>query len=380
MTHIRHTARIAALVVAAMLAAANLTPGPAIAAPCADPAHALGVSRIIEIDTSTGPMFGDITKRAKEDSFLAPKEVVLTFDDGPIPRITAPILDALDKFCTKATFFSVGEMALEYPATVKDVLARGHTLGTHTWTHPLNLNRLSVEKATAQIERGLAAVSLAAETPVAPFFRFPGLSDSDALLDHLQKRGIASFTVDVVSNDSYIASSANLAARVIRLAEAHQGGILLFHDIKAATAKALPTILAELQSRGFKVVHLRAKATATPLKDYDDELKAVLAKATAANKTVASHPESPAMATADGAVPPVTILAPAGRDRAVAVAAKADTSNKAADTSKANASKKSGGPDVAAPVGNNALAQTVSHKSAAKRRPSAPAADDTIEQ
>ena len=56
-----------------------------------------------------------MTKRTKETSFLEPKEVVLTFDDGPVPWVTTPILDTLDKFCTKATFFSVGEMALAYP-------------------------------------------------------------------------------------------------------------------------------------------------------------------------------------------------------------------------------------------------------------------------
>ncbi len=69
-----------------------------------------------------------MTKRDKEPAFLEPKGVVLTFDDGPVPWITTPILDALDKFCTKATFFSVGEMALAYPWMSKEVMARGHTL------------------------------------------------------------------------------------------------------------------------------------------------------------------------------------------------------------------------------------------------------------
>ncbi len=224
---------------------------------CPDPAGALGVSRIIEIDASAGPIFGDMTKRAKEPGFLEPKEVVLTFDDGPVPWITTPILDTLDKFCTKATFFSVGEMALAYPRAVKDVLARGHTLGTHTWSHPLNLRSLSLAKAKDQIDRGFAAVALAAGQPIAPFFRFPGLSDSDALLDHLQKLGVASFTVDVVSNDSYIGSVERLTQRVLKETEARQGGILLFHDIKPATAKALPGILTELKARGYRVVHLR---------------------------------------------------------------------------------------------------------------------------
>lgn len=296
---------------------------------CADPAGALGVSRIIEIDATAGPIFGDMTKRAKEPGFLEPKEVVLTFDDGPVPWITTPILDTLDKFCTKATFFSVGEMALAYPNAVKDVMARGHTLGTHTWSHPLNLRSLSFARAKDQIERGFAAVTLAAGQPIAPFFRFPGLSDSDALLNHMQKLGVASFTVDVVSNDSYIGSVERLTQRVIKETEARQGGILLFHDIKPATAKALPGILTELKARGFRVVHLRAKAPMAALQAYDTELQPILAKAsTRAKDGQTLLPFYGAVGPPKGLTGeelPVTALAPAPRERITAAeAAKAD--------------------------------------------------------
>ncbi|MFA5901912.1 MAG: polysaccharide deacetylase family protein, partial [Hyphomicrobium sp.] len=162
---------------------------------CRNPTEALGVSRIVEIDSKTGPLYGGFTKFDKEPRFLGPKEVVLTFDDGPMPKYTKPILNALDKFCTKATFFYVGQMAQAYPDMVKEVMGRGHTVGTHTWSHPLNLRALSLDRATDQIERGFAAVALAAGQPIAPFFRFPGLSDSSPLLAHLQERGVAAFTV-----------------------------------------------------------------------------------------------------------------------------------------------------------------------------------------
>ncbi len=254
--------------------------GPAAAAEtCAKPESALGVSRIIDIDTKTGPLFGEFTKYQKEPRFLGPKEVVLTFDDGPLPRYTKPILDALDQFCTKATFFYVGEMAMAYPDMVKEVIGRGHTVGAHTWSHPMNLRKLSLDKAEDQIERGFAAVALAAgDKPIAPFFRFPGLSDSGPLLAYLQQRGIAAFTVDVVSNDSYIGSPQRLATRTLSLLEKQNGGIVLFHDIKASTAKALPAILAELKKRGFKIVQLRAKGEFTPLPALTAELEAKRAK------------------------------------------------------------------------------------------------------
>lgn len=252
---------------------------PAWSETCSEPAEALGVARVVEIDTTAGPLFGDISVYAREPRFLAPNEVVLTFDDGPMPWITQSILDTLDRFCTKATFFSVGRMAIAYPNSIKDILARGHTLGSHTWSHPLNLKRLSVHAATDQIERGFAAIALAAGQPIAPFFRFPGLSDSGPLLAHLQQRGIGAFTVDVVSNDSYIRDASRLAQYTLRQVEKMQGGIVLFHDIKAATAKALPEILTALKERGYTVVHMRSKKPFEPLLEYTPVLAAVLAKA-----------------------------------------------------------------------------------------------------
>lgn len=240
---------------------------------CPNPKDALGVSRIVEIDTTAGPLFGDFTRYEKEPRFLGPKEVVLTFDDGPLPRYTKPILDALDKYCTKATFFYVGKMAMAYPDMVKEVIGRGHTVGTHTWSHPLNLRRLSLERAEDQIERGFAAVALAAGKPIAPFFRFPGLSDSPAMLNYMQERGVGAFTVDVVSNDSYISNSSRLAHRTIAQVEKQNGGIILFHDIKSSTARALPTILSELKKRGYKVVALRSKTTYEPKPELTAELE-----------------------------------------------------------------------------------------------------------
>ena len=195
-----------------------------------------------------------------------------------MPWITKSILDTLDAYCTKATFFSVGKMALAYPATVRDILARGHTLGSHTYSHPYNLGRMTSEKAQDEIERGLAAVATAAGEPVAPFFRFTGLSDSAALLGYLQTRHIAAFSVDAVSNDSYIHDPQKLVDHTLREIEAAKGGIVLFHDIKTTTAKALPEILAALKARGYTIVHMRPKDVAVPLSSLLVELAPKLAK------------------------------------------------------------------------------------------------------
>src|SRR5262249_57367446 len=94
------------------------------------PPDRLGVSRVVEIDATGGPRFG---QPSGDRNFLAPGEVVLTFDDGPMPKYTRPILAALAAQCTKATFFSVGRMAVEHPQILKEVVAQGHTVGGHTW-------------------------------------------------------------------------------------------------------------------------------------------------------------------------------------------------------------------------------------------------------
>ena len=266
---------LSAMIAGLPLAAASAGSGlPA----CANSGKTLGVARIVEIDTSTGALFGALTRQSKEPRFLEPKEVVLTFDDGPMPPVTRAILDTLDRFCTKATFFSVGQMALAYPSTVRSIIDRGHTIGSHTWSHPLNLKRLPLEKAIEEIEKGHAAVTLAAGQPIAPFFRFPGLSDSAPMLAHLQKRGIASFTVDAVSNDSYIGDPGRLYDHVMKELEAQKGGIVLFHDIKPATARMLPRFLAELQARGYRIVHMKPKGTVMPVAGYTDRLAPILAK------------------------------------------------------------------------------------------------------
>jgi peptidoglycan-N-acetylglucosamine deacetylase len=276
------------------------------------PGQGIGLSRIAEIDTATGPLYGHHTGYQKSPAFLEPKEVVLTFDDGPMPAITKSILDTLDRNCTKATFFSVGRMAIAYPATTRDILARGHTLGTHTWSHPLNLRRVAPDAAIDEIERGFAAVAMAAGQPIAPFFRFPGLNDNAAMLTHLQGRKVASFTVDVISNDSYIHDASRLVQYTLAQVEARKGGILLFHDIKAATARALPIILAELKARGYKVVHMRAAANFEPVTQFDAQLASHLAKAQPGGKSVLvpfyAAAMRPDQTTADQV--PVTTVAP----------------------------------------------------------------------
>src|SRR5689334_2329757 len=126
---------------------------------CVNP-DALGVSRVVEVDTTGGPGFG--FQHFKQLDFLTDKEVVLTFDDGPWPGNTPAVLKALADECTKAVFFSIGKHATYHPEILKQVLAAGHTVGTHTWSHAnLNSKKLGEQQVKDEIEMGMSAVKLA---------------------------------------------------------------------------------------------------------------------------------------------------------------------------------------------------------------------------
>jgi peptidoglycan/xylan/chitin deacetylase (PgdA/CDA1 family) len=115
--------------------------------------------------------------------------------------------------------------------------------------------------AGAEIDRGFAAVDTALYGrpeggPRTPFFRFPGFASSPALLDQLQRRGIVVFGADLWASDWNPMSPNQELALVLGRIEANQGGIVLFHDTKLATAAMLPAFLRALKSRGYRIVHV----------------------------------------------------------------------------------------------------------------------------
>jgi peptidoglycan/xylan/chitin deacetylase (PgdA/CDA1 family) len=231
-------------------------------------ADKLGVARTVTINSVGGPRFGMQYKSRDKKPLLSDGEVVLTFDDGPTRIYTRPILEALAAQCAKATFFMVGRMALTDTEMVKEVARRGHTVGTHTWSHA-NIQSLPEDKARAEIELGFSAVQQAMGKPIAPFFRFPYLRDTAFSLRHLDGRQLAAFSIDIDSRDFEIRDAAVLRARVIEDVMAKRKGIILFHDIHASTARAVPGILADLKARGFRIVHLAPNAGATTVAAYD---------------------------------------------------------------------------------------------------------------
>jgi peptidoglycan/xylan/chitin deacetylase (PgdA/CDA1 family) len=172
------------------------------------------------------------------------------------------VLEALKHECVLATFFLIGRNTAADSALARRELAEGHSLGHHTFSHPL-LDHMSTDKAEAEIDRGIAEDEFALygrrrATPTTPFFRFPGFASTPALLDRLTARGIVVFGADVWASDwlpmTPEAELVLLLARIDRLGR----GIVLLHDTKAQTARMLPELLRELKKRGYRIVHVVA--------------------------------------------------------------------------------------------------------------------------
>jgi peptidoglycan/xylan/chitin deacetylase (PgdA/CDA1 family) len=269
----RDTVEATATIPDRFAAAAQAAPAPTIvaqpAAPCANP-DALGVSRVVEVDTTGGPGFG--FEHFKQLDFLQDKEVVLTFDDGPWPGNTPAVLKALADQCTKAVFFSIGQHAGYHPEILRQVLAAGHTVGTHTWSHAnLNSKKLTEQQVKDEIEKGFSAVKLALGTAPAPFFRFPELQHNPAAVAYLGQRNVAIFSCDLDSFDFRKTSTPDKVVQTVMSKLDKLGkGIILMHDFQKHTADALPELLRRLKAGGYKVVQMKAKEPLQTLPEYDE--------------------------------------------------------------------------------------------------------------
>jgi peptidoglycan/xylan/chitin deacetylase (PgdA/CDA1 family) len=262
-------------------AAPQAAPAPAVPAPAAAPApakvacanpDAIGISRVVEIDTTGGPGFG--FEHFKQLDFLRDKEVVLTFDDGPWLVNTPSILKTLADQCTTGIFFSIGKHATYYPEILKQVLAAGHTIGSHTWSHATLTNKkLTEEQRKDEIEKGFSAVkwALGGVSP-APFFRFPALQHPPEMVTYLGTRNIAIFSCDLDSFDFKARNAQQVIDVTMKKLDKLGKGIILMHDFHKHTAEALPELLRRLKAGGYKVVKMVAKAPVQTLPQYDEEL------------------------------------------------------------------------------------------------------------
>ena len=168
---------------------------------CRGNPDALGTSWVLTISPTQFSHIGSL--QYKQTLPLNDHEVVLTFDDGPLPPYTNIILNILAAQCVKANYFLIGTMAHTYPYLVGRIYNAGHTVGTHSFDHPLPFQRLPMVRVEDEVNDGIAAVDAAMGDPkaVAPFFRIPGFGRSDAIDHYLTTRGLLTWSTDVVADD-----------------------------------------------------------------------------------------------------------------------------------------------------------------------------------
>jgi peptidoglycan/xylan/chitin deacetylase (PgdA/CDA1 family) len=225
----------------------------------------LGTSRVMEVPFTQGPV-GRASYR--QTLPLEPGEVVLTFDDGPMPRRTPAVLEALRAECVKATFFVVGTMVAEFPGILRRTAAEGHTIATHTWSHAYLNRQRSRNVQRDQINGGLVAARTVlgrTDPALSPFFRYPGLGHTRALDGYVAAQRLIPFSIDVDGDDWRRITPEQVVERVLARLDSRGKGIVLLHDIQPRTVAILPELLRRLKAKGYRIVHVVPAAGDTRL-------------------------------------------------------------------------------------------------------------------
>ena len=180
------------------------------------------------------------------------KVIALTFDDGPGPY-TAHLLDILDQYGAKATFFLIGSKVSGQASVVRSIQARGHQLGNHSWSHP-ELPKLSVDQIAGEIDRTNEAIRQA--TGVKPsILRPPYGAVNGAVLEQLRLRNMSSILWSVDTRDWADRNSQIVCSRAV--AGARPGAVILMHDIHQTSVNAVPCILSSLKQQGYSFVTIQ---------------------------------------------------------------------------------------------------------------------------
>ena len=180
------------------------------------------------------------------------KVIALTFDDGPGPY-TAHLLDILDQYGAKATFFLIGSKVSGQSSVVRSIQARGHQLGNHSWSHP-ELPKLSVDQIAGEIDRTNEAIRQA--TGVKPsILRPPYGAVNGVVLEQLRLRNMSSILWSIDTRDWADRNSQIVCSRAV--AGARPGAVILMHDIHQTSVNAVPCILSSLKQQGYSFVTIQ---------------------------------------------------------------------------------------------------------------------------
>lgn len=188
------------------------------------------------------------------------KVVALTFDDGPWPETTEQVLDVLDQYGAKATFFTIGDQVADHSDLVKRAFDAGHQICTHSWDHAagsgngVDLTRMSAEEQIAEVTKGYEAIEAVTGTTASHVFRAPGGNFTGSIVWTLRDYVDAEIGWNVDTEDWRRPGAEAIANRIMK---AKSGEIVLMHDgggDRTQTVEALKTALPYLRDQGFRFV------------------------------------------------------------------------------------------------------------------------------
>lgn len=204
------------------------------------------------------PLPEDVNGPFGSRRFTGTHEVALTFDDGPDPQWTPRVLDLLRQYKIKATFCLIGVNVVEFPQLVRQIVAEGHTLCNHTWTHDLGLGNKGYSAILADMQRTNDAIHAAAPNAKISYYRQPGGMWTAAVVSTAKSLGMTSLHWDVDPKD-WLKPGARAISTVVN-SSVIPGAIVLLHDgggDRRGTVEALRSILPSLTAR-FPLVALPA--------------------------------------------------------------------------------------------------------------------------
>ncbi len=194
---------------------------------------------------------------------IAEKGVVLTFDDGPDPETTPQILQILEEYQVKATFFVIGDKAEQHAEIIKDIDQKGHTIGNHSYSHSNWIPFFRVKKLKADFDL-CSEIVFSIIGKRMNWMRPPFGATSSKYTGFLKKTNLQAVGWSFRSMDTVAKSSSALAEKTAKAITEGKGQIMLFHDTKKVTVEALPKILQTLKQKGIKVLPLSGNIEKPP--------------------------------------------------------------------------------------------------------------------
>lgn len=206
------------------------------------------MSRVLEVTPETGPIV----------PLLGPKEVILTFDDGPHRSRTVSVLNVLASQCVTATFFVQGDNSRRHPAVVRAIVENGHSVGGHSMTHR-NLALLPLEEGVKDALDGVTATDAAlGEVGATRLFRFPFVASTPELSSVLKSTGLIEIGVTVDGKDWTDNGAGEIVDIIMAGLEAGPGrGTVLLHDPFDHSERATRLLLRRLKDEGYEIVALK---------------------------------------------------------------------------------------------------------------------------